>query len=100
MSRSTPRHRSRSETGPLPDFGTFTAERRRALKLTQRDLADLADVGISSVRTLEAGHTSQTMAVTLRILDALGLTLVAMPLVDARDLTAATELRVVEAHPQ
>jgi len=65
------------------DFGTFLVERRMALGLTQQDVADLADAGISSVRTLEGGKSSPTLAVTLRILDALGLTLVALPIANA-----------------
>ncbi|NUS43457.1 MAG: helix-turn-helix transcriptional regulator [Mycobacteriaceae bacterium] len=99
MSRPSPRRSSRREVGSLADFGAFTAARRRTLDLTQRDLADLADVGISSVRTLEAGHTSLTLAVTLRIMDALGLTLVAIPPVDARALTNAAGLRATGTHP-
>ncbi|MFI5783005.1 helix-turn-helix domain-containing protein [Nocardia sp. NPDC051570] len=98
MTRPKPRRRSRNETGPLASFGTFVAERRRALALTQLDLADLADVGVSSVRTLEAGQLSPTLAITLRILDALGLTLVSMPLADARTRGGSTaELRAAEA---
>jgi predicted transcriptional regulator len=76
-------------------------QRRRTLGLTQLDLADLADVGVSSVRTLEAGQLSPTLAITLRILDALGLTLVSMPHVDARTLNGNTvELRTAEVSHQ
>ncbi|MGX1812046.1 helix-turn-helix domain-containing protein [Nocardia sp. NPDC055321] len=85
--RSTPRRRPTSGTaGPLVDFGASITERRLALRLTQLDLADLADVGLSSVRNLEAGRTSPTLTTSLRILDALGLTLVSMPLADTRSL--------------
>lgn len=84
MARQKPRSRSRNGGGPLAPFGLYVAQRRRTLGLTQLDLADLADVGVSSVRTLEAGRTSPTLAISLRILNALGLTLVSMPSVDAR----------------
>ncbi|WP_433656834.1 helix-turn-helix domain-containing protein [Nocardia sp. CA-128927] len=98
MSRPAPRRRSRSETAPLATFGNFIAERRRALRLTQLDVADLADVGVSSVRRLEAGQTSPTLEMTLRILDALGLTLASMPHNAARTLPEnATELRATRA---
>ena len=101
MTRPKPRRRSRAEMGPLLSFGTFIAERRRTLGLTQIDLSDLADVGVSSVRTLEAGQTSPTLAITLRILDALGLTLVSMPHADARTQPGSTaELRAAEADRQ
>ncbi|MCP2290666.1 helix-turn-helix domain-containing protein [Nocardia amikacinitolerans] len=94
MARPRPRRRERDTSGPLADFGGFIAARRRTLELTQLDVADLADVGVSSVRNLEAGRTSPTLAVALRILDALGLTLVSMPHTDARTLTGTTvELR-------
>ena len=39
----------------------------------QVDLADLAGVGLSSVRALEAGQSTVTLEITLRVLDALGL---------------------------
>jgi predicted transcriptional regulator len=74
------------------------AQRRRTLGLTQTDLADLADVGVSSVRTLEAGLISPTLAITLRIVSALGLTLVSMPQSDARTLSGdIAELRATPA---
>ncbi|MFC9896116.1 helix-turn-helix domain-containing protein [Nocardia sp. NPDC127579] len=84
VTKPQPRRRSRTETGPLVGFGAFLAERRLRLGLTQVELADLADVGLSSVRTLEAGQASTTMAVALRVLDALGLSLLAVPQIDAR----------------
>jgi y4mF family transcriptional regulator len=101
VTRPKPRRRSRDETGPLTSFGAFIAARRRTLGLTQLDLSDLADVGVSSVRTLEAGQTSPTLTITLRILDALGLTLVSMPHADARTQSGSTaELRAAEADRQ
>ncbi|GAA5056543.1 helix-turn-helix domain-containing protein [Nocardia callitridis] len=101
MTRPSPRRRSRKQTGPLSAFGTSVARRRHSLGLTQLDLADLADVGISSVRTLESGNLSPTLAITLRILNALGLTLVSVPHADARSLgSGATELHSTDAGPR
>ncbi|WP_084494962.1 helix-turn-helix domain-containing protein [Nocardia shimofusensis] len=90
MTRPQPRRRTHAETGPLSEFGTYVVERRLTLGLTQQDVADLADVGLSSVRTLEGGKSSPTLTVTLRILDALGLTLVALPTGKAVELPGQT----------
>lgn len=38
--------------------GTFVKERRKRLKLTQRDLADRAGVGLRFIRELEQGKAS------------------------------------------
>ncbi len=54
-------------------------QRRHVLGLTQLDVADLADVSVSTVRNVEAGRVSPTLEVTLRVLNALGATLVGMP---------------------
>jgi y4mF family transcriptional regulator len=71
-----PRRRRRDDE---TDVGRLVAERRLALSLTQAELADLAGVGLSSVRTLESGGDSLTLAVALAVLDALGLTLAVGP---------------------
>ncbi|MDO3651078.1 helix-turn-helix domain-containing protein [Nocardia mangyaensis] len=79
MTRPQPRRRSRADVGPLAEFAEFAVRRRLALGLTQLDLADLADVSVSTVRNVEAGRSSPTLEVTLRVLNALGSTLVGLP---------------------
>jgi len=39
-------------------IGTFVKDRRKRLKLTQRDLADRAGVGLRFIRELEQGKAS------------------------------------------
>lgn len=77
--RSRPRRRSRTSPGDLPALAGAVAERRRNLALTQAELAELADVSVSSVRALEAGQATLTLAVALAVLDALGLAVAVGP---------------------
>ena len=72
-----PRRRRRERTGALISVGQLIAERRLDLGLTQAELADLAGAGLSSVRRLEAGQDTVTLAVFLAVLDALGLAVAA-----------------------
>jgi y4mF family transcriptional regulator len=67
---SGPRRRRKDD---LTDAGRLVADRRLALGLTQVELAELAGVGLSSVRTLEAGSDAMTLTVVIAVLDALGL---------------------------
>lgn len=60
-------------------MGLHVADRRRAIGLTQRDLADLAAVSVDSVHAVERGKPSVQLEVLLAVLDALGLALVAVP---------------------
>lgn len=46
---------------------------RKARRLTQADLAHLADVGLSTIASIEAGHDGVTMASVLKVLSALDL---------------------------
>jgi transcriptional regulator with XRE-family HTH domain len=70
---SGPRRRRKEHLGALTEARRLFLDRRLALGLTQSALADLAGVGISSVRALEAGQVTVTLGVTLQVLEALGL---------------------------
>ncbi|WP_417554547.1 type II toxin-antitoxin system Y4mF family antitoxin [Microbacterium sp.] len=52
---------------------TIIRRRRRELKLTQQDLADLAGVSTRFLRELEQGKPSVQLKPFLAVLDALGL---------------------------
>lgn len=66
-----PRRRSREDC--VIPTAALLAERRLALGLTQAELAELAGVGLSSVRSFEAGRTTVGLGIALTILDTLGL---------------------------
>lgn len=86
---ASPRRRGPQQPGPWIRFGQRLAERRRELGLTQRDLADLADVSFSTVQALESGRTATRVDSLHRILRALGWALVALPLREARQASGA-----------
>lgn len=82
--RSSPRRRGPLEPGPWTDFGAAVAARRHTLGLTQRDLADLAGVSLTTLQALEAGRRAARVDSLHHILRALGWALVALPVPDAR----------------
>jgi len=61
--------------GRLTDAAQQVRDRRRSLRLTQDDLADLARCSPRFVRALEAGKTTVRLDKLLDVLDALGLEL-------------------------
>ena len=87
-----PRKRAGPPGGPLRDLGEMAAARRRLLGMTQRDAAELAGVGISSVAALEDGSDRLTLSVVLRIFEALGLALAAAPIQTVRADPALVQL--------
>lgn len=50
-------------------------ERRKNLRITQSQLADLADISINTLYKLERGQSNPTLDVLLKIVDVLGMEL-------------------------
>lgn len=63
----------------MEDIVQRVRERRRSLRLTQDDLADLAACSPRFVRALEAGKQSIRMDKLLQVLEVLGLELHVIP---------------------
>ena len=56
-------------------IGTQIKQRRRLLKVTQRQLADLSGVGINTLTKIERNEANPTLDILQKILDTLGLEL-------------------------
>jgi len=54
-------------------IGNTIKERRKMLSITQRELAEIAGVGINTLTKIERGEANPSLEVLNRILDALGL---------------------------
>ena len=57
----------------MEEFGNIIKERRKALSITQRELAALAGIGINTLTKIERGEANPSLKVVMRILDTLGL---------------------------
>lgn len=68
----------------MPDressFGAFVRERRRANRLTQRQLAELAGVGVRVISELERGKPTLRLDVLDRVLAVFGMTAGVVPM--------------------
>jgi len=54
-------------------IGNTIKERRKMLSITQRELAEIAGVGINTLTKIERGKANPSLEILSRILDALGL---------------------------
>lgn len=55
------------------ELGEMIKDRRKALKIDQRTLAMLADVGLNTVVSVERGEGNPTLSTVMSILDTMGL---------------------------
>ena len=59
--------------GFMKAIGEAIKERRAILNITQRELAEIAGVGINTLTKIERGEANPSLQILQRILDALGL---------------------------
>ena len=59
----------------LKELGKKLKSRREVLKITQKDLAELSDVGLRTLKALERGKTNPTFDTLHKILEVLGMEL-------------------------
>ncbi|MDH8702078.1 y4mF family transcriptional regulator [Dysgonomonadaceae bacterium PH5-43] len=57
----------------MEELGNTIKERRKALSITQRELAALAGVGINTLTKIERGEANPSLKVVMNILNTLGL---------------------------
>ena len=57
----------------LEELGQIIKKRRQALKLKQKDLADLADVNINTIVNIERGKCNAKIQTVLDLCNVLGL---------------------------
>ena len=57
----------------MEDLGNTIKERRKALSITQRELATLAGVGINTLTKIERGEANPSLKVIMDVLNTLGL---------------------------
>lgn len=55
------------------EFKDVVKERRKKLKITQLDLAEMAEVGFATVKDIERGKANPSLSTMKKILEVLGL---------------------------
>lgn len=55
------------------DLQSIIRPRRKALKISQEDLAQMAEVGLATVKNIERGKSNPSLATITRLLEVLGL---------------------------
>jgi len=55
------------------DLQSTIKTQRKALKISQEDLAQMADVGLATVKDIERGKANPSLATIIRLLEVLGL---------------------------
>lgn len=59
----------------MGNIGQQIKERRKSLKVTQRQLAELAGIGINTLTKIERGEANPSLCILNKVLDTLGLEL-------------------------
>lgn len=59
----------------MSNIGQQIKERRKSLKVTQRQLAELSGIGINTLTKIERGEANPSLSILHKILDTLGLEL-------------------------
>ena len=57
----------------MENLGNIIKERRKALSITQRELATLSGVGVNTLTKIERGEANPSLQVITNILNTLGL---------------------------
>ena len=57
----------------MEKIGNLIKERRKALSITQRELAALSEVGINTLTKIERGEANPSLKILINILNTLGL---------------------------
>ena len=57
----------------MEELGNIIMKRRKALAITQRELAALAGIGINTLTKMERGEANPSLKVVLSVLNTLGL---------------------------
>jgi len=78
------------------DLGRLVRLRRRELRETQQNLADVCRVGRGSVAKLERGEANMQLGIALRLVEALGLNVEVVPRSASIAMTAAQVAKMVE----
>lgn len=58
------------------DFAKIIKERRAALGISQVDLAEIAEVGIATIKDIERGKGNPSLSTLVKIADVLGMEVV------------------------
>jgi len=58
------------------DLKDLMKERREVLSLTQQDLAEMAQVGVATVKDIERGQGNPSLRTIKKILDVLGIEMI------------------------
>ena len=59
----------------LQELIKIIKERRKILKVNQKELAELSEIGLRTVKGLESGKSNPTLKTVISILDVLGMEL-------------------------